>query len=140
MSMSTEYVIDRIDEAARFNTSNKQVCNEALCLARGRLQSLQNELEVKTRFIKELEDKLRKYEETEKHEEAEAKLERGEYVICKNEYGHIFEALYLGADYGCYIILRNKGFAVPQALNIHDWTLTKTGKHVHLFDIDEKGD
>lgn len=58
MSMSTEYIIDRIDEATRFNTSNKQVCNDALSLARGRLASLQNSVEAKDKYIVELEGKI----------------------------------------------------------------------------------
>lgn len=47
MSMSNEYIIDKIDEATRFNTTNKQVCNDALCLARGRIQKLQIDIEWK---------------------------------------------------------------------------------------------
>ena len=58
MSMSTEHIIDRIDEATRFNTSNKQVCNDALSLARGRLASLQNSVEAKDKRIEELESKI----------------------------------------------------------------------------------
>lgn len=55
MSMSTEYIIDRIDEATRFTRDYKQVCNDALCLARGRLASLQNSVEAKDKRIEELE-------------------------------------------------------------------------------------
>lgn len=58
MSMSTEYIIDRIDEATRFTRDYKQVCNDALCLARGRLASLQNSVEAKDKCIEELEAEL----------------------------------------------------------------------------------
>lgn len=54
MSMSAEYVIDRLDEATRVNRDAKQVCNDALCLARGRIQKLQNEIVEKDARILEL--------------------------------------------------------------------------------------
>lgn len=55
MSYSTQYIIDRLDEATRVNRDAKQVCNDALSLARGRLASLQNSVEAKDRCIEELE-------------------------------------------------------------------------------------
>lgn len=60
MSYSVGYIIDRIDEATRFNTSNKQVCNDALSLARGQLASLQNSVEAKDKRIVELEAEVAK--------------------------------------------------------------------------------
>lgn len=60
MSHSTEYIINRLDEATRVNRESKQVCNDALSLARGRIQSLQIEVEWKDARIAELDGKIEK--------------------------------------------------------------------------------
>lgn len=60
MSMSTEYIIDRIDEATRVNRDAKQVCNDALSLARGRIRSLQRDIEWQDAMIKAKVEEIKK--------------------------------------------------------------------------------
>lgn len=81
MSMSNEYIIDRIDEATRVNRDAKQVCNDALCLARGRIQNLQIDMEWKNARIEDLEGIIKaKVEEIKKLQAEVADLKAREMV------------------------------------------------------------
>lgn len=75
MSMSNEYIIDRIDEATRVNRDAKQVCNDALSLARGRIQNLQIDMEWKNARIEDMEGIIKaKVEEIKKLQAEVVKL------------------------------------------------------------------
>lgn len=81
MSMSTKYVIDRLDEATRVNRDAKQVCNDALSLARGRIQNLQIDMEWKDTRIKDMEGIIKaKVEEIKKLQAEVADLKARETV------------------------------------------------------------
>lgn len=81
MSLSTKKIIDRLDEATRVNRDAKQVCNDALSLARGRIQNLQIDMEWKDARIKDMEGIIKaKVEEIKKLQAEVADLKGREMV------------------------------------------------------------
>jgi hypothetical protein len=56
--LSADYFIEEIDTATRFNSKAKQVCNDALSKARGKIQKLQTDIEAKDARIKDLEEQV----------------------------------------------------------------------------------